>query len=150
MLRIAQYGDIMNRLASALAAQSAIGYALLRAMAGIVLFYHGYQKVFAMGLSAVAGFFEKIGIFLPQITGPFIGLLELIGGALLFLGLFTRYLGLLFAIEFIVASYASWILMDRGYGKSELELLILFAGVLFATNGAGKLSLDAVFRRSDA
>jgi putative oxidoreductase len=140
----------MNRVASALAAQSSLGYALLRLMAGIVLFYHGYQKVFVMGLGTVAGFFEKIGIFLPQITGPFIGLLELIGGALLFLGLFTRYVAALFAIEFIVASYAAWVLMDRGYGKSELELLILFAGILFATNGAGKYSLDAVFRRSDA
>jgi len=140
----------MNRVASALAAQSSLGYALLRLMVGIVLFYHGYQKVFVMSLGKVAGFFESIGIFLPQITGPFIGLLELIGGALLFLGLFTRYLSALFAIEFIVATYASWMLMDRGYGKSELELLLLFAGVLFATNGAGKYSLDAVFRRPDA
>lgn len=140
----------MRGVISAMSAQSSVGYALVRIMTAIVLFAHGYLKVFSMGLGSVAGFFEKIGIPLPQITGPFIGLLELIGGALLFVGLFTRYLGALFAIEFIVATYAKWVLMDKGYSGSELELLIFVAGVLFATNGAGRYSLDAVFKRSDA
>ena len=133
-----------------MSAQSGVGYALMRIMMAIVLFHHGYQKVFSMGLGSVAGYFDKIGIPLPQITGPFIGLLELIGGALLFVGLFTRYLGILFAIEFIVAAYAQAVLMNKGYSGAEIELLILVAGFLFATNGAGKYSLDAVFKRADA
>jgi putative oxidoreductase len=140
----------MRGVISAISAQSNLGYALVRIMTAIVLFVRGYQKVFSMGLGSVAGFFEKIGIPLPQITGPFIGLLELIGGALLFAGLFTRYLGVIFAIEFIVAAYAQAVLMNKGYSGAELELLLLAAGILFATNGAGKFSLDAVFRRTDA
>jgi putative oxidoreductase len=103
-----------------------------------------------MGLGAVSGFFDKIGIFLPQISGPFIGLLELIGGALLFVGLFSRYLALLFAIEFIVASYAAWVLMNKGYGGAELELMLLATSIMIATNGAGSFSLDAIIRKGDA
>jgi putative oxidoreductase len=140
----------MRGLISVLSSQSALGYALLRALAGFVLFYHGYQKVFGMGLGAVSGFFNQLGILLPQITGPFIGLLELVGGALLVIGLFTRYLAVLFAIEFIVATYAVWMLMNKGYGGSELELMLLATTLMIATNGAGRFSLDAIIRKSDA
>lgn len=132
----------MQALIAALSAQKDLAYLLVRLMTGIVLTYHGYQKVFVMGLDNVAGFFTKIGIPLPQISGPFIGLLELIGGILLLLGLFTRYLGLIFAIEFIVASYTVWVLLGKGYGGSELEFMLLFASFLLATHGGGKYSLD--------
>jgi len=131
---------------SALGAQSGFGLFLLRLMTSIVLIYHGYQKVFVIGLSGVAGFFDKIGIFLPQITGPFIGLLELIGGILLFLGIFTRLLGTLFVIEFLVATYAKWVLMDKGYAGSELELMLLFSCVLLATHGSGRYALHSRLR----
>jgi putative oxidoreductase len=140
----------MQRVISAMAAQSSFGYALVRIFTSIVLFAHGYQKVFNYGLGTVAASFEKMGILLPQITGPFIGLLELIGGALMFLGLFTRWLGLIFAVEFIVATYAKWVMMGNGYFGSELEIYIFVACILVATNGAGKYSLDAILRRSDA
>ncbi len=140
----------MRGVISALSGQSAIGYTLVRLVAGLILFLAGYNKVFVTGLSGVAGFFEKINMPVPQVTGPFIGLLELIGGALLFVGLFTRYLGVLFAIEFIVATWAKFGPMDQGFGGARLDIMLLVAGLLFATNGAGKFSLDAIFRRWDA
>ena len=140
----------MHRILSVAAAQRTLGYALLRAFTAVILFAHGYQKVFEQGLGAVSSNFEQMGIFLPKITGPFIGLLELIGGLLLFLGLFTRWLGLIFTIEFIVAAYTQWILLDRGYFRAELELLILCCCIVMATNGAGPYSLDALLRRPDA
>jgi putative oxidoreductase len=136
----------MRSYYSALGAQSGIGLVLLRLMTSIVLVYHGYQKIFVTGLGGVAGFFEKIGIILPQITGPFVGLLEFVGGILLFLGIFTRLLASLFVIEFIVAAYAQWILMNKGYIGSELELMIVFSCVLLATNGAGRYALHSALR----
>jgi putative oxidoreductase len=143
-------GDGMHRLVSVMAAQSSFGYALVRVMTALILFVAGYEKVFVRGLGSVTGFFEQIGVLLPQITGPFIGLLELIGGALLFVGLFTRYLGLLFALEFLVAVWAKFGPLKQGFGGAEIDLMILSASLLFATNGAGRYSLDALFRRSDA
>jgi putative oxidoreductase len=130
----------------ALGSQSSAGVFLLRVMTSIVFIYHGYQKVFVMGLSNVAGFFEKISMPLPQVSGPFIGLLEFIGGILLLLGIFTRLLSTLFAIEFIVATYAKWVLMDKGYAGSELELMLLVSCVLLATHGAGRWSLHGMLR----
>jgi putative oxidoreductase len=143
-------GEIMRGVISALSAQSGFGYLLVRLVSALILFYSGYNKVFVTGLSGVSGFFEKINMPVPQVTGPFIGLLELIGGALLFVGLFTRYLGVLFTIEFIVATWAKFGPMDQGLKGAEIDLMLLVAGLLFATNGAGKFSLDAVFRRWDA
>jgi putative oxidoreductase len=140
----------MQRVLSVMAAQSSLGYALLRAFTAVILFAHGYQKVFNVGLGGVSNMFQSMGIILPQITGPFIGLLELIGGGLLFLGLFTRWLALIFAVEFIVAVYARWVMLDKGYFGSEFEIIIMVACVLLATNGAGRYSLDSLFRRSDA
>ncbi len=132
----------MRRFIAPLAAQSHIGYTLIRLMTGFILAFHGYQKVFVMGLGTVAGFFAKIGIPIPQITGPFIGVLELVGGVLLFFGILTRLLGALFAIEFVVATFAAWVLLGKGYSGSELELMLLFASILIATNGPGRHAVD--------
>ena len=133
-----------------MSAQSSLGILLVRLFTGVLLFAHGYQKVFQYGLGAVAGNFEKMGIVLPQVTGPFIGLLELIGGGVLFLGLFTRWLGVIFAIEFIYATFTVWVTEGKGYFGSEREIYILVAGLLLATNGGGRYSLDALFHRKGA
>jgi len=140
----------MRGVISAMSAQSSVGYALVRLVSALILFMAGYNKIFITGLDGVAGYFGKIGIFLPQISGPFIGLLELAGGALLFAGLFTRYLGAIFAIEFVVATWAKFGPLDQGFVGARIDLMLLVAGILFATNGAGKYSLDAIFKRPDA
>lgn len=122
-----------------------LALSLLRIMLGIVLVAHGYGKVthgFAVGFFA-----NNAHIFLPQITGPFISLLELIGGICLIIGLFTRYLGVVYVIEFIVVMYVRLFTLHVGYHGSELELMILFTAVLLATNGGGRLSVDHSVRR---
>jgi putative oxidoreductase len=132
----------MAKLSSLLAAQSDFGYLLIRLVTGIILLVSGYNKIFNMGFAGVGEMFGKINIILPTITGPFIGLLEIVGGIGLIVGLFTRVFGLLFAIEFVVATYTTWITLARGYQGSRLEILLLVAGLLFATHGGGKYSVD--------
>lgn len=133
----------MRRLASALAGQSAIGYFLLRVLTGIILALSGYNKFFGIGIGAITSNFEKWGIPLAQVSAPFIALLELVGGILLILGLFTRYVAVLFAIEFIVATWTKWAPIGAGWTGSRLEFMILFAAVLYATNGSGAYSVDS-------
>jgi putative oxidoreductase len=120
----------------------------LRVVLGLVLAYHGYGKV-THGF-AVSVFADKFHIILPQITGPFISLLELIGGLCLIVGLFTRYLGVLFTIEFIVVMLVLWVGQGAGWGATERELLILFSSLYLATNGGGQLSLDKSIGRWEA
>ena len=121
-----------------------IAHVALRVLLGIVLAYHGWLKV--SGGYAV-GFFGQVGIPIPQVLGPFVSFLELLGGLALIAGLFTRYLGVLFTIEFIVATYVKWIVLGKGYGGSELELLILLTALFLATNGGGSISVDKSVNR---
>ena len=66
-----------------------LGDQVVRIMMGIIILITGYQK-FAGGVGAVATGFEKIPIPLPWLAALFISTLELVGGALLIVGLGVR------------------------------------------------------------
>ena len=123
--------------------QSAVALAILRVVMGIIFVVWGYGKVFGGGYAI--GFFTKAGIPLPEIAGPIVSFLELGGGILLIVGLFTRYLGLLFTIEFIVAAIT--IANLKGIMGARLEYMILIGAFLLATHGAGALAIDRPGRR---
>lgn len=75
----------------------------LRLAMSIILSVAGYMKL--VGIAGTIVYFTKLGFPLPLVTAWFITLLELVGGIALILGLFVRYFGLLYTIEFIVASF---------------------------------------------
>ena len=137
----------MDRLSAALDQYKSYGMGLLRIVTGLLLFQAGYTKVFVWGLSAVSGNFAKMGILLPQLTGPMIGVLELAGGALLAVGLFTRYLGLIFAVQFVVATYAVSVLLGKGLAGAKLEILLVIVALALATNGGGALNLGSLLKK---
>ena len=141
----------MKNLVVFLSSQKDGGLLLTRIMMGIILIAHGWAK-FNFGW-AIGFFGNTLKFPVPSVIGPFITVLEIGGGALLVLGLVTRYLGIVFSIQMIVAAYVQWIVFSKGFiyssGKApgaELELLILFTGILLATHGAGKYSLDKVLK----
>ncbi len=111
----------MKSILGTLNAQSAVALAILRVVMGIILVVAGYGKVFAGGFAI--GFFGTLGIPLPQIAGPIVSFLELGGGILLIVGLFTRYVGVLFTLEFIVAAFAQAVILEKGIMGARLELL---------------------------
>lgn len=121
------------------------GVAVVRVAAGLVFLVHGYAK-FAGGLGGVSAFFEKLSIPLPGLMAPFIATLELVGGALLILGLLTRWIGLLFAIEMVVT--ALWVqIPGRGWNASELDRVLLAAGLLLFLAGPGCAAVDEVWTK---
>lgn len=112
----------------------------LRVAMGIVFFAHGYPKLTHLG-GGMQGFFVQHGM-----PGYFVyvsGALEVFGGVLLLLGLFTRPVALLLAIEMGVAIWK--VHSVKGYlavHEYEYPLTLLTAGLVLATVGAGTLSLD--------
>jgi putative oxidoreductase len=119
------------------------GVAAVRVVMGLVFIAAGWNKV-AVGFGTVATNFGKMGMPAPGFTGPFIALLELIGGALLLVGLAGRWLGLLFAIEFVVAAFVVK-LPSVGWAGARLDLMLLAGGVLLFFAGSGRLSIDDVW-----
>jgi putative oxidoreductase len=115
------------------------GLTVLRLAMAIILIHAGMGK-FGAGMEAVAANFARMGMPAPHLSGPFIAVLELIGGVLLLLGLFGRWLGLLYAIEFLVAFV--FVDLPRGFAGARLVLMLMAGGLALLMGGAGRAALD--------
>ena len=67
-----------------------------------MFFPEGIQKLIFPDILG-AGRFANIGIPYPEVMGPFVGIVEIIGGALIILGLFTRLAAIPLIVIMIVA-----------------------------------------------
>jgi len=79
------------------------GLTVLRVVVGAVFLIHGCQKLFIFGFHGVAGFLGPLGVPAPGVAAVVLTLVEFVGGALLVLGLFTRWAAWLLAIDMVVA-----------------------------------------------
>jgi len=94
-------------------ASPAWGVTAVRVMTGLLFAVHGYQK-FVRGLGDVSAYFAKISIPFPGVMAQFIAALEVVGGLLLIIGLLTRVVGALFAVEMLVTTV--WVKLALGAG----------------------------------
>ena len=106
----------------------------------------GWGKM-SSGMATVVGNFENMGIPMPGIAGPLIVSLELVGGALLLLGIAGRRLGLLFTIEFLVAFF--YVKLPAGFNGARLDLMLLVGGLLIFLAGPGRAAVDALWLEED-
>src|SRR5437773_12393087 len=79
------------------------GLLALRLALGVIFFAHGYPKLAHLG-GGMQGFFVEHG--LPGYFVYVVGVLEVFGGLMLMLGLFTRLAALVLALEMDVASWS--------------------------------------------
>ena len=116
-----------------------------------------------------AGRFAKIGITAPEIMGPFVGGVETICGALLILGLLTRFAAIPLLIDISVAIISTKIPILLGHGfwnfslpklqnygfwsmvhEARTDFCMLLGALFLLVVGAGKKwSIDARLKSPD-
>jgi putative oxidoreductase len=119
----------------------------LRLALGVVMAFHGWDKI--GDVEGFAGFVDSLGVPAPTLMAYVVTYLELIGGIALILGLATRYVSALFAIEMVftialVKIDVGLISVEGGAG-AELDLLVLAIALSLLLTGAGSWSVDAAF-----
>jgi putative oxidoreductase len=120
---------------------------LIRLMVGAVFFSEGIQK-FLFPLANGSGRFEKIGLPMPEILGPFVGTFELICGALILIGLITRTAAIPLIIIMITAIWTTKVtlLNDQGFWEmahaARTDWAMLLGGVYLLIRGGGAWSFD--------
>ena len=119
------------------------GITAVRVAMGIIFIVSGWAKM-TNGFGNVAGAFARMGIPAPGVAGPFIAFLELFGGLALLVGLFGRWLGLVFAIEFVVAAFYVKFPV-QGWNAGRIDLMLLAGAILLFLAGPGKAAIDEVW-----
>jgi putative oxidoreductase len=112
---------------------------IMRMVVGLTFMSHGMQKVLGMLGGKVVPLASQVGVS---------GLLELVGGLLILVGLFTRPTAFILSGEMSVAYFTVhapsglWPIVNHG----ELAVLYCFVFLYLSCSGAGPLSLDRLLR----
>ena len=120
---------------------------LLRCGLALVFVYHGYPKLFGKTAVFVSAF-ERLGLqwYFVYIEGA----IEVFGGLMLALGLYTPVAALLLLLDMGAAmwkyNFNEGIYAVREY---ELPLALGLAALTLATTGAGPFSLDHLIHRGN-
>jgi uncharacterized membrane protein YphA (DoxX/SURF4 family) len=142
---------------------------LIRLAVGLGVFFpEGIQKLIFPDILG-AGRFAKIGIPWPKALGPFVGVVEIVCGALIVLGLFTRAAAIPLVITMIVALVSTklpilvghavgpFALPDlKRYGfwsaqhEARADLTMSLSRLYLFIVGSGRWSIDALLDRGAA
>ena len=113
---------------------------LLRIMSGLLLLQHGTAKYLSFPVH------QTMNNASPTTMGGFAGILELVGGVLLIIGLFTRCTA--FVLSGMCAVAYFWAHAGRGFfpllNGGELAALYAFVFLYLAAAGGGAWSVDKV------
>ena len=110
-------------------------YALMRAVFGFLFIFHGLQKMFGMFGGRTAELISLRGLA---------GVIEIVAGALIMVGLFTRPAAFIASGQMAVAYFMShqpggmWPIQNRG----EVAVLYCFAFLYIAARGKGVWGFD--------
>jgi putative oxidoreductase len=111
-------------------------HALLRVVAGLLFLWHGSQKLFGFPVDVHPGTPD----FITYVAGP----IELVGGALVMIGLFTRWAafvcsGLMAVAYWMAHGTKALFPMENG---GEMAILYCFIFLFLAARGSGIWSVD--------
>jgi putative oxidoreductase len=138
---------------------------LIRLIVGPVFLSEGIQKFLYPDENGI-GRFAKIGIPSPELTAPFVGVVEIVCGTLIIIGLLTRVAAIPLIINMLVAILSTKIPILLGYGfwgfslrnvpyygfwgmahEMRTDWSMLLGSIFLLVVGAGSLSIDAMLAR---
>lgn len=118
---------------------------IMRVVMGILFLAHGISK-FQMGLENVEAWFDSVGV--PGFLAYFVATLELVGGIMLIIGLFTRYVSIIFTIMLIGAIVTTKLSVGLlGEGGYEMDLAFILVTLYLSVSERTPLSIDQAFLR---
>jgi len=125
-------------------------YALMRIIAGFLIFWHGSQKLLGFPPQ------QKSPGSAPQGLSPIMavaGTIELFGGILIMIGLFTGFAAFLasglLAVAYFMAHFSMQAFLPI-QNRGELAVLYSFVFLYIASRGSGIWSVDSLLNRSKA
>jgi len=135
----------MASLDNFLTAWSPRALSVLRIMTGLLFLEHGTSKFFGLPVT------QMTGVSMTTLQG-ISGVLEIAGGVLIVLGLFTRPIAFILSGDMAFAYFIAH--APRGFypllNGGEGAILYCFIFLYLAVAGAGVWSLDHLWRRSEA
>src|SRR5438270_1024729 len=126
-------------------ANPALGISLIRLMMGVIVVVAGTQKW--LGTLPFAG---ARSFPMPEVFGYYIPAHELIFGLLILIGLFTRWVAILFVIEFFITGILIKLTSAPpfgGYESARIDYMLLATAIALVVGGPGVLSVDAWLAR---
>ena len=130
------------------------GVTILRLVVGLVFMAHGLPKLIPIwggSPARTAELFGAVGLQPALILVLVVGVIELLGGAALFVGVFTRLMALPLVIEMMVAIWKVHLphgfflnfAVEPGAGNGyEFSLVLISALLCLVFAGPGALSID--------
>jgi uncharacterized membrane protein YphA (DoxX/SURF4 family) len=138
---------------------------LIRILVGAVFLSEGIQK-FLFPDENGPGRFAKIGIPSPDVMAPFVGVVEVVCGALILIGFLTRLAAIPLIVDMLVAIVSTKIPILLGYGfwgfslrnvpyygfwgmahEARTDFSMLLGSLFLLIAGAGAWSIDARLMR---
>ncbi len=122
---------------------------IIRIGVGLAFFFSGLQKL--LGIAGTVGFFGTLGLPIPGVTAPFIGIVECFGGLALLLGIGTRLASVLLICDMTVAILAARLPgaqgllaqgLPNGWAAVRTELLLGLGCLALLFTGPGSTSLE--------
>jgi putative oxidoreductase len=135
-------------LLTPLARLADVGLFLLRLVTGAFLIYQSHDNILsAERMGEFEKFLTQFNFPLPELMAPLCVWAQFLCGFALILGLLTRWAGLVTAF---VMSVAVWMVhWPQDFPGWWPALILVFLGLLFATQGAGRYSIDHRIERRD-
>jgi putative oxidoreductase len=118
-----------------------LGLLAIRIATGSFLVYQSHDNVIsAARMEEFVRFLRGFGFFMPEVMAPLSVFCQFTAGIGFILGLFTRWLGLVTMVNFIVACWmVHWTQDFAGWWPA---LILVFLGLHFALSGSGRYGLD--------